>query len=611
VIRAIPLAALLFVSLVARGLLAAEPEMQPVAVVAISGYQEVLDDIRYLGKLGGDPLMADRLELVLQLFTRKKGLAGLDKSRPWGAAVTGDGEKFHMHAFLPVTDLQELLDSLAFFVGEPEDAGDGMWEIEVQSVPLFVKENNGWAYISRIPESLDVLPEDPLAWLGGLDGEFDLSVRMYPQRVPENLREVGVGYIQQYAEFLAEDAAEGDPNAAARGKMLADVISFLGQGLYQLEHLTLGFAVDQQDKRARLDVGLSALPGSTLAKELARTNQPQTSQFAGIHREDAVLTVGLTGTMNEKQVARGQAMVEAVRKIAQRQITGRLKPADQAEAEAIAAEVFDMVLANERSGRRDMAMALVGDGPYTLIGGSQMVEAARLSSRADQLLHLLDGQPGFSDIRRNVHTHKGITFHSVTCHIPAEATWLPDETPAQATPGKNAAPGKNAPQEGAKAAPARREADEELERFIDQEDTLKDQVNLMLRELRICFGDQAPLIIGVGQDRGYLAFGPDAQQKLIEVIDQSEADARQPVSPLTLSICPWPFIKMAAEADPDNLLMAMYANTPSATSKDRIKLVVLPHDNGATFRIEAEEGTLPLLGILGAMGAAAGGFGGF
>src|SRR5436190_10821416 len=94
---------------------------QPIVVVSLSGYAEILKDIDFLGDLGNKPDMANTLEAILNLFTAQKGLDGLDKERPWGLAITTHDGQMPIFGFLPVTDLEKLFDALAGFVADPEE----------------------------------------------------------------------------------------------------------------------------------------------------------------------------------------------------------------------------------------------------------------------------------------------------------------------------------------------------------------------------------------------------------------------------------------------------------------------------------------------------------
>ncbi len=58
-------------------------EMKPMAVIAATSYDQLLSDIDYLGKFGGQVKAGQQLNNMLLMFTQNKGLQGLDKAKSW------------------------------------------------------------------------------------------------------------------------------------------------------------------------------------------------------------------------------------------------------------------------------------------------------------------------------------------------------------------------------------------------------------------------------------------------------------------------------------------------------------------------------------------------
>ena len=69
--------------------------------------------------------------------------------------------------FVPVTDLDQALAALEPQLGEPNDAGDGVFEFS-DPVPTFVKQEGDWAFIANSFESLAELPANPVELLGAM-----------------------------------------------------------------------------------------------------------------------------------------------------------------------------------------------------------------------------------------------------------------------------------------------------------------------------------------------------------------------------------------------------------------------------------------------------------
>ena len=100
-------------------------ETKTILTVAFSGYDELKADLNFIGSLADNPNLADGLEAFLTIATQGQGLAGLDKSKRWGAIVQTDGQEFPVFAFVPVSDLKALLGVAARLQLESNDIGAG------------------------------------------------------------------------------------------------------------------------------------------------------------------------------------------------------------------------------------------------------------------------------------------------------------------------------------------------------------------------------------------------------------------------------------------------------------------------------------------------------
>ena len=80
--------------------------------------EELEADIGFLGQMVQNPAMGEALGKALGKRIGVQSLAGLDRSRPWGAVVETDGLRISPVAFVPVTDAAELL----YFIRIADDA---------------------------------------------------------------------------------------------------------------------------------------------------------------------------------------------------------------------------------------------------------------------------------------------------------------------------------------------------------------------------------------------------------------------------------------------------------------------------------------------------------
>ena len=176
---------------------AASSEMKNLLIVSLSGYDNLLADVGFLGQFVGQPALAEQLTKTLELYTQGQGLPGLDKSRPWGMVVQTDGTQFQPLAFAPVTDVKQLLGALENLQLEAQDRGAGVFELQstTPAVPqsVFVKQSGDWAFIGQNADAVAQVPADPVAQLDGLHQQYDVAVRLYVQNIPELFRQMAIG----------------------------------------------------------------------------------------------------------------------------------------------------------------------------------------------------------------------------------------------------------------------------------------------------------------------------------------------------------------------------------------------------------------------------------
>jgi hypothetical protein len=598
VIRPLLSAAALLALLTPTGLTAAEPapvpsaapiqgaaDSKPALVIAFSGYQALIDDLDQLGGGNGQQQTGRTIDGILKFMTNNKGLVGLDKTRPWGAAIlaTKSGG-FSALAFVPVTDTQALLDVLGRWIGEPEDIGDGVLEIEIRRAPVYVKEHNGWAFLARSPEELTELPDDPTPWLSGLTDTYDLAISGQPQNLPQELVGLGLIQMQQVVEqgLNRRYQDETDEQLAERRKLARARVEELSQLIKELDEFTLGYAIDAAAKKVILDISLTALPGTKTAEEL--TPKTYRSQLGGFAVEDAAAMGALVDEGTPEQVADATASIESLVQSLLREIDSVADAEDQAKLRDVANTFAEVLRSTVNSGRIDAAASLVGTGPFTLISGVQAGDQGAVDGFVKTALSALEGEAGVSPIEWNVAEQGGIAFHRFSVELPPKP-----EPGAGAASRLRLDPNAPPPTREELAAAAQRAA---------------------LENVRAMFGDQFPVVIGSGNSRLYAAVGDGGLEKLQAAIEASAAAAETEVPGVQVSLRPGLFVAAQAAAHPENLMWAIAATQAGQPGdNDRVKLQVIPLENGSTTRIEAGEGVMSLLGILVVLGQA-GGFGG-
>ena len=316
----------------------AAAERQILAVAACDSYGDLKKQIAWLGNQINNPGLAGMVESVLLLGTQGKGLAGLDVKRPLGVVLTTAGDDLSAHAFVPVKDVDKLLDSLQSITG-PVDRSDDNRRITLPSGErLVVVEKNGWAILSL--EGGDAGIADPAAIFAPLVADFSLGIEAFPSLLPKSLQ-------KQLQTILQQGAAA----AAANGQSLDDdSLQAAVAGLSQTESLTLGLAIDSEKNRVFLENRVMAVAGSQAAAAIAAAG-------------NGVLTVATPAAADGKQPALYLHAVQPLTKESQTQALQVFDQAlDQARDQALANASADALVQTLALACREILAGMLASG---------------------------------------------------------------------------------------------------------------------------------------------------------------------------------------------------------------------------------------------------------
>ena len=316
---------------------AAEPTV--LGIVAVDGYADLKKQLGWLGGQIGQPGLAAVAESLLMVATQGRGLAGLDVSRPLGVIVTASGPLPLVHGYVPVKNIDKLLESLQGTLGPADRDGDARRVTLPSGATIeFVEKatpNGAWAIASLpgMPATID----DPMPLLERVVGPFSIGVNLFPSAMPEPIR--------QQLEMILDQAAAA---AAAQGQEIdpATVRGFIAN-LAETESFALGMAIDAAEKQVFVETSSSLVEGSMTAQSMAAA-------------AEGVLTVGTPAT------AEGRSPM----------LRGHVVQKLSAEMQAQITKSFDATLEKEAD---DRLVASLGDAARSLLGailGAGGVEAA-------------------------------------------------------------------------------------------------------------------------------------------------------------------------------------------------------------------------------------------
>lgn len=527
----------------ARTAVAQDDAMQPLVILWAKSYQQVIDDIDYVGEASNNPDLGQGLEGLLNLMTQGQGLP-LDKEKPWGGVVSSDGFQFQILGFLPITDLEKFVEVVGNLGDPPAEEEEGVYRVEVPggAISLYMKQVGDWTYVSQSIDGFDNLPEDPVKLLNNLDKEYNFGLKAYVQNIPEIFRQLAVEQIKLgMDENMPRLPDEGDAQYELRTRMMKDQLTSITEAMDELDEVTIGMTVDREKEMGVLDFTVTAVEGSATAEQYAKMGSGRT-KFGGFFDQEAAMTANVNMFLSSEDIDEATGLVESIRSELMKQIDGFDAIPDEqiaAQLKEVIGEFIDVAQSTVDSGRIDGGMALQGEGPFNLIVGTTVAEGDELARLFEDLVDLAETEAGFYGVQLDVGKHKGVRFHTLI-----------------------------------------------LPYFGGAEGEM----------LETLFGSDIEFTFGMSKDAAYLAVGTDGVDRLTKAIDASEEMADKEVPPAQMVMALGPLLNLLAEVDAgdDPLLSSLTLEVPE--EDDRLYILMKPVENGVQIHVEAEQGVLGALG---------------
>lgn len=524
-----------------------------VAVVALSGYDNVMADVGYVGALMGQPQLGEIANNTIGMFTQGKGLEGLDKTRPWGIVVQAAGMQFSQMVCLPVDDLEKLL-----AIGEEgfgvtvEDAGNGVTQLTgPQGPPLFVRTVGGWAIAAQQPEALDAAPADPAAELEPLvgGGKADIGIRAFAQNIPPMFKQMAVQQMRQGMEGgLQKQDGESDEDFETRRKGAELQIENMVMFIEQSDEVRVGISVNPEEKGgAVVDVSFTALAGSDLAKQIGGYT-PAKSELAGFARYGEAMQLLAASVVSpevrEKALADSEAAFAQMRIMVAKGLEGEAE-VDEATRQTLLdamEEVIDVLKETTKTGKSDVAMSMrLEPGPVGMVMAISVSEPAKLEAALKKVVSIAEGKPDFPPVQWNTAEKGGYAIHTLSLPIPD-------------------------------AEPQAREV----------------------------FGDAIQVAFGIGESSICMAVGADAVGALGEAIEGAGSAEAPAGSMGDFNLSVGEFLRFASSVAPEESrpMIESVSEVVNAENQgdDHILMTADMVDNGLHYRITTEEGVLKAVG---------------
>ncbi len=512
----------------------AAAQSKPVLVVTLSGIDEILGDVGYLSQVAGSGPVGQMAAMMANQYVQ-----GLDRTRPIAVVLTANGDELNPLGMIPVTDLPRFLDGLSQQLGDPQDAGNGVFELATP-VPTYVKEQGGWAFVGPSIESLSKLPADPMAEMGDLNTKYDIGIRAVIKNLPDMYKQMALAKINEGVAQQIENSGNqlGAEEAALQQNLVKAQVRQWETMINEIDELTIGWLIDRKEERTYIDVSTTAVPGTKTADQMAALKDMQ-SDFAGFVMPGAAATLHAVGELAEADIEQFVAMINPLRESAKKEIDEDDDlPNDEAKqaAKSLVDQLFTVLEETVREGKADVGAALILENQtMTVLSGFRVADGAKLEKSVKDLVKLAEQDPDFPGIKFNAATEGDVNFHSMEIPVPNEEA------------------------------------------------------------ARDVFGEQIDLIVGIGPKAAYFGFGEGCLSGLRGAI-RTSAQATGAAAPMHLNLALGQIMRFAAGFEDNPMVAAVATALEANKGRDNVVITGKAIPNGAQYRFEVQDGVLKALG---------------
>ncbi len=541
----------------AASLLAAERGLcqstsEPAVVISIANIDEQLNDIEYLATAASEEMgqMSGLIKMQAQGFTR-----GVDTKKPSGVLMYFSDETPEPRAvaFVPIQNLDDFLDTISGFA-EVDDGDDIVTIIPDNGQEISLKKVGNYAFISDQPDNLKNVPKDPGKLVGEMAGKYNVAATIFPQRIPESMRQQALGLIQLGMDQNLDMLDELEPMQAELQQQSMEMQMEQMENLFNdTEELVIGMAADEKARAVYFDLMITGKAGSKMAEQLAESKKAGRSKFSGFLMDGAAMTANVTTQITPDITNQYKSIL----KTAHDQM-GDVIDADENMTDAqvdmvnkLMGNMFDMITKTVEQGRMDMGATLMtSDGKMNFVMGAEVAEPEKLEDSLKEVAKMVEKEVGDEvQFNLNAGSHRGTTFHEILIAVPGSE-----------------------------------------------------------EEARNILGDQVTLVVGIGKEAVYFGMGDDPESAMKQAMDKSaEASDANADTSMQFNLFLSPLLKFASGIQGAEML-EMMSDTVQAGG-DRIQVRSDYIENGMKSRFEIQDGVLQLIGAAGGMMGGLGGGG--
>lgn len=519
----------------------AQQAQRPVGIVSISPLDRLLQDTTYLLRAVNAPEVGGLVSLMANQYTQ-----GFDRSLPLGVSVSLDGQMPSATIFLPVSNREQFFGALAGMGIEPDDLGDGLFEIDASGQTIFAKQVGNWLYVAQMEQALANVPADPAQQLGALPQQYNLAISLDVQAVPPELRQVPIDAMRTGLERGMAEQRGLSPEEMKRAQELSQAnIEQLEQLITDTDKIIVGWNVDSTQQRVYIDIAAQFIAGSKLANSMAAMQNLKTDygQFAF---PDAAIRFNVTSKITEEEKA--TQILNLRNSFAQ--LEQVVPAADKELAKELSAGLLKVMEQTIQEGTFDGggSVSLADDTLRALVGG-RVADGKALEAELKKVAQGVAGKPRAPSFQFDIGQYKGMNLHAVTVPV--------------------------------------------------------DTANPNARKL---LGENMKVAVATGEKSFMISIDPAGDAALKQAIDRAQAAPAQNATPMTANVEATQLLKFVQSITPNPMLDNALQVIQQYAEKDNVNITARILDRGAMYRISVDEGVLRAAGAAAKGGNRNGGF---
>jgi len=412
------LSSLLLLTIFALPRVARAQESAPKVSAVFHSAKRILTDLKLLSDLTTktEQKQWENIEAIIETF-----LFGIDRRKPLGIQVILDGDEERFQFALPLTSLKEFVDeNLGGFEISARRIGTGLYRLSEQKETLgYMRHSKGYVSISEQRAEVATVPDPRSTMAALLAKKYSLSATINNSAGQQAARRKSFRPIRENL-LAAVKAKKGEAadDLALKKELLQFELGEAERFLVESKSLTAGFYVNPETTQAILDIDLTAIADTGLAKSIQGLSTTP-SHFAGIPRAKTAI---LSGRIHHPLDSFRQTGLQGVLTAARNAIHGDIqrKAAATDAQKAASTEVLDTVVAVMQSaltkGLLDgfVEVRPAEGGVNVMVAGIRTVEGQRLRAA----LAAIPNSTFATDVTLDSTKAGEVTIHQVT--VPAD-----------------------------------------------------------------------------------------------------------------------------------------------------------------------------------------------